>query len=304
VPASKPFARAAEWLGRELEENRTGPYLVVIHARGAHPPWDVPREEAARLKPDDYAGAIEPRRGAMILAGLRERVRRGTKRLLPADWTRIRALSEAALAHEDAGLRQVFAVLKQRELWDSSLIVVQGDVSPGVEPEVPFASAPPLDEERLVVPLLVKFPGQALAGREVQVPTTAIDVTKTLMAALELELPRSPGTDLFARANGRAALSDDVQLASLTNLYAMRAGTLRLSGAFGETPRLCALDVDPACAVDVLATQPIAARTAWLLTFAAESRKMPPEMGKGERAPVELDEETRAALTVWGDLQP
>ncbi len=304
VPSVEPFTRAAEWIEGKIEEEGAGPYLVVIHARGAHPPWDVPREEAARLKPDDYAGAIEPRRGAMILAGLRERVRRGTKRLLADDWTRIRALSEAALTREDAGLRQVFAALKQHKLWDSSLIVVQGDVSPGVEPEVPFANAPPLDEERLGVPLLVKFPGQALAGREIHASTRAADVTRTIMAALELDTLRRGGTDLFARANGLTALADDVQTASLPSLYATRAGTRRLSGAFGETPRLCALDVDPACAVDALATQPIAARALWLFTFAAESRKIPHEMGKGERTPVELDDETRAALTVWGDLSP
>lgn len=304
VPSVEPFTRAAEWIGREIEEDRGGPYLVVVHARGAHPPWDVPREEAARLKPDDYSGAIEPRRGAMILAGLRERVRRGTKRLLPDDWTRIRALSEAALTREDAGLRQVFAALKQHKLWDSSLIVVQGDVAPGVEPEVPYADSPPLDEERLGVPLLVKFPNQALAGREINASTTSVDVARTIMTALELDQPRAGGTDLFARANGRAALADDVQTASLPNLYATRAGTWRLAGAFGETPRLCALDVDPACAVDALAAQPIAARSLWLFTFAAESRKIPQEMGKGERTPVELDDETRAALTVWGDLHP
>jgi hypothetical protein len=124
------------------------------------------------------------------------------------------------------------------------------------------------------------------------------------MSALDLDRPRRSGTDLFARASGRSALADDVQTASLPNLYATRAGTLRLAGAFGETPRLCALDVDPACAVDVLAAQPIAARSLWLFTFAAGSRKIPQEMGKGERTPVELDDETRAALTVWGDLKP
>lgn len=304
VPAVEPFTRAAEWIGREIEENREGPYLVVVHARGAHPPWDVPREEAARLKPDDYSGAIEPRRGAMILAGLRERVRRGTKRLLADDWTRIRSLSEAALTREDAGLRQVFTALKQHELWDSSLIMVQSDVAPGVEPEVPYAASPPLDEERLGVPLFVKFPNQALAGREIHAPTTSVDVARTIMRALDIDVPRANGTDLFARANGRASLADDVQTASLPNLYATRAGTLRLAGAFGETPRLCALDVDPACAADALPARPIAARALWLFTFAAESRKIPQEMGKGERTPVELDDDTRAALTVWGDLHP
>jgi hypothetical protein len=46
----------------------------------------------------------------------------------------------------------------------------------------------------------------------------------------------------------------------------------------------------------------IAARATWLGALAAESSRVPSELGTAERTPVELDPETRAALTVWGDV--
>jgi hypothetical protein len=65
-----------------------------------------------------------------------------------------------------------------------------------------------------------------------------------------------------------------VQHATLLGRYATRLGSWLLHGELGRTPKLCALDIDPACAVDLFA----------------------------ERTPVDLDAETRAALTVWGDI--
>ena len=79
-------------------------------------------------------------------------------------------------------------------------------------------------------------------------------------------------------------------------------GSWLLHGELGRTPKLCALDIDPACAVDLFSQRSIAARATWLGTLAAESARVPAELGTAERTPVELDAETRAALTVWGDI--
>ena len=59
-----------------------------------------------------------------------------------------------------------------------------------------------------------------------------------------------------------------------------------------------------AVGADAFRERSIAARATWLGTLAGESREVPKELGSVEREPVELDPETRAALTVWGDLPP
>jgi len=303
LSASEPFTRAAAWLERVLDERPQSHAFVVIHARGAHPPWDVTREEAQQLKPHEYGGAIDPRRGGIVLGGLRTRGSRKGKRLVDDDWTRLRMLGDAALAKQDAGLARVFAVLKDKNAWDNALVVVAGDVGPGEPPELPFDPAGPLSEERLAVPLLVGFPGHAFAGREIQASVTATDIARTLYTALDLRAPEGiGGVNLFLRANGRGTLDGDVQHATLFGRFATRLGSWLLHGELGRTPKLCALDIDPACAVDSFSERSIAARATWLGALAAESARVPSELGSAVRTPVELDAETRAALTVWGDI--
>jgi hypothetical protein len=303
IAASEPFTRAATWLERFLDERPQSHAFVVIHARGTHPPWDVTREEAQQLKPHEYGGAIDPRRGGVVLGGLRMRGARGSKRLVDDDWTRMRVLGDAALAKQDAGLLRIFALLKEKHAWDNALVIVAGDVGPGEPPDLPFDPAGPLSEDRLAVPLLVGFPGHAFAGREIQDSVTAVDVARTLYTALDLRAPDGlGGMNLFHRAGGRGALDGEVQHATLAGRYATRLGSWLLYGELGRTPKLCALDIDPACAVDLFSERTIAARATWLGALAAESARAPTELGSAERTPVDLDAETRAALTVWGDI--
>jgi arylsulfatase A-like enzyme len=305
LAASEPLTRAAAWLTKELEERPLQRHLVVVHARGAHPPWDVSREEAARLKPTEYNGAIEPRRGGIILGGLRARAARSTRKLNDDDWNRLGALSDAALAKQDVGLGQVVAALKKANAWDSALMVVMGDVGPGSAPDLPYDPAGPLTEDRLGVPLVVKLPHGDLAGTESAEPATASDVAATLARVLDIDLPAGvPGVDLALVARGAGTVEARAQNATLFGRYATRQGSWLLKGELGQVPRLCALDVDPACATDAFRDRSIAARATWLGTLAGESRDIPKELGSVDREPVELDPETRAALTVWGDLPP
>ncbi len=305
IAATEPFTRGAAWLTRELEERPLARHLLVIHARGAHPPWDVTREEAQRLKPPEYAGAIEPRRAAVILAALRARAGRGGKKLSDDDWVRLRELGDLALAKQDAGLAKVTQALKHAGIWDQSLVVVMGDTGPGATSELPFDAAGALSEERLSVPLLVKFPGNALAGRDVPEAVTAEDVAATVARALDLGAPEWPATiDLVERATGGAAVERPVQHATLPGRYATRIGAWLLRGELGSRPRLCALDIDPACAQDVFEERTIAARTAWLATLLGEDARVPKELGSAPRTVAELDPDTRAALVVWGDIPP
>jgi len=305
VPASEPFARAAAWLTQQLEERPLSRHLVVVHARGGHPPWDVSREEAAQLRPTEYNGAIDPRRGGIILGGLRARVGRPGRKLSEDDWTRLAALTDASLAKQDVGLGQLLAVLKRANAWDGALVIVTGDVGPGAPPDLPYDPAAPLGEDRLTAPLVVKLPFGDLAGKDIAEPVTAADIAATLARALDVELPRgTPGVDLAIRARGGGAVDGQAQPATLFGRYSTRQGAWLLRGELGQTPRLCVLDVDPACAFDVFSQRPIAARTTWLATLSGEDRTVPRELGSAEPTPVELDPETRAALTVWGDLPP
>ncbi len=298
IDATQPILAAARWLDDELRDGDTGRRLLVIHARGAHPPWDVSREEAALLPPEEYSGPLEPRRGGVALARLRTQ-RRGQKKLGDDDWARLRALTHASLVKQDVALGQLVAVLKKKGTWDSTLFVFVGDVAPGEPPGTPFDPAGELDEERLQVPLLVKFPGGKFAGKELQTPATAVDVGATILRALKLQ-GGAAGNDLFAAADGVEPLAGRGLVAALGDRYATRLGPWLLRGTLTKVPTLCQLDVDPACVNDVFAQKPIAGWAAWQWTFDAfmanAVRRVAP------REPASIDPDTGAALTVWGDI--
>jgi hypothetical protein len=303
LPASEPLARAERWLEQQLEQSQAAPILLVIHARGSHPPWDLSREETQALKPGDYSGGLDPRRGGIYLGQLRARRLRAGKRLLDDDWTRLAGLTETALAKQDAALGRITALLRERKVWDETLFVVTSDVAPGGAPDLPFDPRGPLSEDRLLVPLLMKLPGGALAGREVQDPSSAEDVTVTVLHSLGLNVPaRVAGLDLTARAHGREPLVARAQIATLQGRYVTRIGSRLLRGAPGTVPALCALDVDPACADDAFGRELIAGRALWQATFARELAARSGAVDT-ERVPAELDEETASALVVWGDRQ-
>jgi hypothetical protein len=305
LPATEPLTRAQSFLEQELSGGGRVQHLVVALLRGGHPPWDITREETALLKPQEYAGILDPRRAGIVLGALRERQRKTARRIGDDDWIRLRALHDAALAKQDAALGKLIAMLKAKGVWKDTLLIVTSDVALGNGPDIPFDPNAPLTEDRLLLPLLVRFPGDALAGREVTLPTTTVDVAYTVLRALGLDVSRHTGSDLFARGSGSASLTGtiDVATSGRGEDYSARLGNWLLRGSVGKVPRLCAQDIDPACTTDGLDQKPMAARALWLSAFAVgrSDARAAAKLGPRERA--ELDPETTAALTVWGDLR-
>jgi Sulfatase len=303
LPATEPMARALKWLETELDDEHAGPRLLVVHARGSHPPWDLTRDETQGLKPGEYSGIMDARRGAILLAALRARKTRVAHHLQEDDWIRLHALEDAALAKEDTLIGQLVALLKRKGVWDQSMIVLAGDVSAGEPPESPFATQGPLTEDRLAVPLIIKFPGGDLAGRDEPVPASAADVSATILTALGIPVAESiEGVDLYAAAHGRVSVVTPPLIATAAGRYSTRLGSWLLRGELGKIPTLCAVDLDPACVNDVFDQRPYAARALWLSTFRAESSSLTAVGRPKEKPTAVLDAETIAALTVWGDL--
>jgi hypothetical protein len=194
-------------------------------------------------------------------------------------------------------------MLKAKGAWNETMLVVTSDVGLGNGPEIPFDPLAPLTEDRLLIPLLIRFPNDALAGKEVTLQTSTLDLSATLLKALGLEPRRAAGSDLFTRSSGTASLSAAPDVATSADDYSARLGSWLLRGTAGKLPRLCAQDIDPACTTDSLDQRPGAARALWFAAFdlAAQNARAAARLGPRQRA--ELDPETQAALTVWGDMR-
>jgi hypothetical protein len=296
APAIAPIADAADWTVNHMG-SRGARALVVVHARGGHPPWDVTPQEAAKLPPVDYAGQMEPRRGGEIIA--RARGKKTRFRLTEHDRTRMWAIYEMAMAGQDRALGAFVDSLRKAGLWDDTLFVVTGDVPMNAGGRGPFGDGEDLSEQMLSLPLIVHFPGGAHAGAKVAAPTGVTDLSHALLDALGLPIPEGfTGEDPFALASGSVAPAGRLLWATLGRRFSARWGDLVLSGTPGKPPSLCDLSSDPNCETDRFDKLPRAAQALWRATCDAEIGSM--RFQHASREPATIDPNTAAALTVWG----
>ncbi len=301
VPATAPYDRASQWLE---ETNAAARRLLVVHVRGAHPPWDLSAEEVARLPPEEYGGALDPRRGGVTLGRLRLRSGRSQRKLTDEDWVRLKALEDAALVKQNDGLAKVMDTLKRLGAWEDTLLVFAGDVAVGDPARLPFDPAAPLSDDVILTPLLVKFPGGLLAGTEAKVPVTSADLAVTALGALGLDVPTSVGAHhIFPAAAGQEPLTGRALVSTLGPGYLTRANSWLLTGELGKPPKLCQLDVDPACTTDLLQDRPLVSEWLWRATYHYQNTTMAPGHRVGDREPASIDPATAAALLAWGDTQ-
>ena len=301
VPASAPLESARAWLERALRGPSDVPRLLVVHLRGGHPPWDLSREEVAELEPREYMGLLEARRGGIILEGVRGHSRPAQRRLSPQDWARLKALQLAALAKQDAALGSLIELLEREGVYDDTLFAFTGDVAIGDGPEAPFGDGRPLSEDRLVVPLWIKFPGEQRGGSEVLGAVSSRDVALTFARALGVTLPGDVGVDLYRLAAGDGPVLARARLATLGAEYSTRLGPWLLHGTSPKPPVLCDVGVDPACVHDALPSSPLVSEALWRATFEARRLDLSLDGAGAPAEPALLDKDTAAALQVYGD---
>jgi len=296
APAVAPLTEAAQWIAAHTSA-ADARALVVVHARGGHPPWDVTVNEAAKLPPGEYTGALDPRRAAQIIA--RARAKHTRFRLSDGDRTRMWAIYDLALAGQDRAFGALVDAVKKANLWDQTLLVLTSDVGMNPEGRGPFGDGEELSESMLHVPMWVHFPGDAMAGAKVTVPTSAMDIARSALQALKLKVPEGfEGADLFASASGVQPAGGRALWATLGHRYAIRLGDLVLGGSSGKPPTLCDLATDPSCEVDRLERMPRAASLLFREVYDAEMSAL---KWKQPREPATVDADTSAALQVWGE---
>jgi arylsulfatase A-like enzyme len=296
TPATAPITDAAQWISAhtKLPDARV---LVVIHARGGHPPWDVTAAEAAKLPPLDYSGPMEPRRSAQVIA--RARGKHTRFRLTENDRTRMWSIYDQAMVGHDRAIGGLVDALKKEDLWDETLFVVTGDVGMGADAKAPFGDGDDLSEANISVPLWVHFPGGLFAGQKISTPTEVMDLPRTVLGALRLTAPEGfSGQDLLATAAGATPPGGRARWATLGTRYSTRHGELVLSGTPGRAPVLCEFGADPTCETDRADAMPIAVFALWRATYDADEAAQ--KLRRRAREPATIDPETAAAIEVWG----
>jgi arylsulfatase A-like enzyme len=291
TPATRVFDDAAAWIDAHKGER----FLVVVHARGGHPPWDATPDQLKIMPPEGYFGMLDPRRAAEALA----KAHKHPGRFKDDDRARAWALYDLALDTHDAALGRLLAAVDAAGRADDTAVIVTSDVAATEGPPVPFVDVEPLDEPLLATPLVIRWPhADALAGRRVDAPSSPIDLARTALAALGLAPPDAfAGIDLARAARGALVPPARPLAATRAGHFSVRWAPFVLLGGHDRETRMCDLSLDPTCVADVRATSTLALESLHRWTLDALTPVLPPRY---PREPASLDAHTTSALTRWG----
>jgi choline-sulfatase len=140
-----------------LSRNREGPFFIWLHFFDPHDPYDPPKEFKDRYKSDPYDGEI---------------------------------------AYTDSVIGKVTDFLKRNGLFERSLIAVAADHGEAFGEHGEKRHGLLLYDETIHVPLLLKLPGQKLAGTRTDTRVALADVAPTLLQTAGITVP----SDMQARS--------------------------------------------------------------------------------------------------------
>jgi hypothetical protein len=170
-----------QWLG----ERKGAPFFLFLHTYAAHE-FDPPDEDLLALGYAERSESDSDVRELLSLgAGLAWRSESVQKR------RRLHELYAGAVHQADAGVGRVLDALRSLGLFERTLVVVVSDHGKEIGDHDFVGHGHTLYEELLRVPLLVRVPG-ALPGRVAE-PAMLVDIVPTVLAHLDLGLPRGSG---------------------------------------------------------------------------------------------------------------
>ncbi len=234
--------RTLEW----LDEGGKEPFFLFLHTYQVHHPYDPAPERLAELG-HEYDGPLS---NAISVETIKA-INASEEELGEEELAHIIATYDAEIREVDVAVGRLVAELEARGLWDEALVVFTSDHGEefGEHGFVGWHSHS-LYEELLSVPLVVKFPAGAEAGRRVDAVVRSIDIAPTVLKALGLRSPSQfSGIDL-------AALWSDRQVPTLpvlsrldrvdkARVSAIREGSFKLLRPFSRKQHLFDLDEDP-----------------------------------------------------------
>ncbi|MCH2107703.1 MAG: sulfatase-like hydrolase/transferase [Polyangiaceae bacterium] len=305
ISALQPIIDAQHWLSQHQNDPRH--QLALLHLRGGHPPFDIPKKEEENLPPAEYGGNLTARRAAIQLSEIRNRQNRRRRKMPEEDWIREEALRKAALITQDKALREFLDQLKTLGLYRQSMIIIMGDVGAGEKPHLPFSTRAPLSAEYLKVPLFIKpaessstpQPHRASTLHTLQeAPFQPIDLATTLRQYFDLPARDShQGYGLLAQDSWRSVIARPA-LAYRNQNWQAQIGTYLLTGQNGKSPKFYDLTLDPTLLYDRSDESPLTTRALWAMAW----QQLAPALAKGRRR--KTTEKIQRSKTPLEDFQP
>jgi arylsulfatase A-like enzyme len=217
VTADEVLETLERW---QLEITASEPWFVWVHLLDPHARY-TPRSPWIDEFFPRYPKLLRSLRDVLIPAQYAERgVTPGSRR-----FDLVGALYDSEIAYTDQAVRSISAALRVN---DRDLVIVTSDHGEEFLDHGGFGHGTTLYEEVLRVPLLLRLPGAAQAGRVVSSPVSGIDLLPTVLDLLDVATPDSlQGRSVRPLIEGSAADATPVS-ASLDRFAALAQDALIL----------------------------------------------------------------------------
>jgi len=127
-----------------------------------------------------------------------------------AKWGALTDLYDGELFYLDAMLTELFDDLRERGLWDDTLVVVTSDHGENLGEHELFLHRFSVYEPTLRIPLIMRFPGRLPAGKRLADWVGLPDVFPTLLKLLDLQ----PSAEVYAGLTGKSLVGSPVAVPS------------------------------------------------------------------------------------------
>lgn len=178
VDSGEIHRAVVDWLDRR---DPARPFLLVVHTLDPHDPYRPPERFRRRFAPRVEVEVACCVRAAELAALSPAQARTRAGEMI--------ALYDGEIAQNDESFGALLAELARRGLGERSAILLTSDHGEEFYDHGGWRHAETLYEEVLRVPMILRLPGGAHAGRTIEAPADQIDVVPTLLALAGLAAP-------------------------------------------------------------------------------------------------------------------
>jgi arylsulfatase A-like enzyme len=271
------------------------PFFLYVHTIDPHAPYAPPSPFLETFAPnviDPTVGEVETVRGLVL----------GTVAPSAALGRDLRDLYDAEVAANDASFGRLLDKLEETGELDNTVVVFTSDHGEAFGEHGSWTHGLDLYNEVLSVPLVVRLPGGAAAGKLVSIPVQHLDLMPTLLDLCAIESPGELAGSALIDASGVVKVGSNRTIFAYLDYWGKTgAAALRdgwkliqpLSADFGSEIELYRHVEDRIEANDLAV--PSAVRSGWLLAQLTVALR-----AEGASSATEVDPETRAQLEALG----
>jgi arylsulfatase A-like enzyme len=286
-------AKVMDWIGR-YDDSR--PFFLYVHTIDPHAPY----EPSEPFRTEFASQVIDP------AVGTHDHIRAIARKELPVNDSLVAdmlALYDAEVAENDHAFGRLMEALKNRGLFDDTLIIFLSDHGEEFDEHGVFGHGWDLYGEVIDVPMIIK-PPEHFGPHRVREVTQHVDVVPTVLAAVGFDVPKGvDGIDLLSgNAVARAAVSymDYEGREGIAVTLGVWKVIEPLSKGFTEGPELFQRFDDRGEMINLVGEAPV--RTGYLRSI-AERNLLRRATGTASEEMATVDDETRRALQALGYLE-